>query len=246
MKPSEHPHLSAVRAALEQKAALSFTYSRADGQVSSHNAVYPTEIFAGRKHTYFKARCYFTRDVRSFRVDRIKSLRSTLKQGPLPRGRPVVIVALLLATLGAYPIWTLTGGDPFGEWVRVTHVTDGDTIGVGRGWRYATVRLIGVDTPETVHPDKPVERYGYEASAFTETVLQGEKVHLDFEQRNLIDRYDRLLAYVFLMDGTHFNAELVRQGLARVVAYQPFRYYRDFKGYEREARRARKGMWSEK
>jgi micrococcal nuclease len=70
-------------------------------------------------------------------------------------------------------MWTFTGGDPRGEWVRVTTVTDGDTIGVGRGWRYHKVRLIGVDTPETVHPEKPVEPFGPEASDFTKKKLRG-------------------------------------------------------------------------
>lgn len=127
-----------------------------------------------------------------------------------------------------------------------THVTDGDTIGAGRGWRYEKVRLIGVDTPETVHPEKPVEKFGPEASDFTGRTLEGHKVHLQFEPRNEYDRYGRLLAYVFLMDGTLFNAELVKQGYARVIAPAPFRHYKEFKHYEQEARKAGLGMWGGK
>ena len=76
-------------------------------------------------------------------------------------------------------LWTLSGGDPNGEWVLVTEVVDGDTIYVGRGWRSTKVRLIGVDTPETVHPEKPVEFFGPEASEFTKRQLDGKKYVLN-------------------------------------------------------------------
>jgi micrococcal nuclease len=122
----------------------------------------------------------------------------------------------------------------------------GDTIGVGRGWRYHKVRLIGVDTPETVHPEKPIEAFGPEATAFTSQQLQGQRVHLAFEAHNLRDRYDRLLAYVFLSNGTLFNAELVKQGYARVRAPVAFQYYEEFKRYEREAQQAGMGLWQGK
>lgn len=125
----------------------------------------------------------------------------------------------------------------------MTSVTDGDTIGVGRGWRYQKVRLLGVDTPETVHPKKPVEPFGPEAADFTERKLGGQRVRLEFEPTNQYDRYDRLLAYVVLADGTLFNAELIKQGYARVTAPAPFRYYKEFQSYECEAREAGVGVW---
>jgi micrococcal nuclease len=156
----------------------------------------------------------------------------------------MVVVILLIPA--SYTIWTFSGGDPRGEWVLVTSVTDGDTIGVGRGWRYQKVRLIGVDTPETVHPEKPVEPLGPEASDFTERKLRGQRVRLEFEPANQYDRYDRLLAYVFLADGALFNAELIKQGYARVIAPSPFRHYEEFKHYEREAKTAGIGIWSSK
>jgi micrococcal nuclease len=158
----------------------------------------------------------------------------------------LIIVLLLLLLPAVFVTWTLTGGHPQGQWVRVTHVIDGDTIGVGRGWRYQQMRLIGVDTPETVHPEKPVEVFGLEAAAFTTRQLQSQWVHLEFEVGNLRDRYDRLLAYVFLADGTLFNAELIKHGYARVIAPVPFRYYEEFKRYEHEARQADVGRWHRK
>jgi len=130
--------------------------------------------------------------------------------------------------------------------VLVTHVTDGDTIGVGRGWRYEKVRFIGVDTPETVHPAKPVEFFGPEASEFTKRQLGGKKVHLEFEPSTQYGDYGRLLAYVFLSDGTFFNAVLVKQGYARVFGRDRFQYYKEFRRYEREARVAGVGLWAGK
>ena len=128
----------------------------------------------------------------------------------------------------------------------MTHVTDGDTIGVGRGWRYVKVRFIGVDTPETVHPEKPIEFFGPESSAFTKKQLLGKRVHLEFEATRQYGDYGRLLAYVFLSDGTFFNAELVKQGYASVFGRDRFQYYKEFRRYELEARKGGVGIWSGK
>ena len=79
-----------------------------------------------------------------------------------------------------------------------TRVVDGDTIILSNGER---VRLIGVDTPETKHPNKPVQYFGKEASAFTKRMVEGKEVTLEYGQQQR-DKYGRLLAYVYLMDGT--------------------------------------------
>ena len=102
----------------------------------------------------------------------------------------------------------------------VERVVDGDTIivqGVGR------VRLIGVDTPETVHPRRPVECFGKEASAFTKRLLHGQRVRLEYDQERT-DRYGRTLAYVYLSSGTFANAEIIRQGYGHAYTRFPFRY----------------------
>jgi len=106
-----------------------------------------------------------------------------------------------------------------GEWTKVTRVIDGDTIVIGSGKK---VRLIGVDTPETVHPNKPVEYFGKQASTFTKKMLTGKRIRLEFDQ-NKADKYGRLLGYVFLEDGTFFNAELIKQGYAYAYTKYPFR-----------------------
>jgi micrococcal nuclease len=127
--------------------------------------------------------------------------------------------------------------------VLVTDVVDGDTIHVQMAEGRTTVRLKCIDTPETVHPHKPVQPYGPEASAFTKESLTGKWVHLEFDSRDLIDRYGRTLAYVFLDEGTFFNEELVRLGLARTTHY-PCRYRHDVEVAEAEARRTCRGLWS--
>lgn len=160
------------------------------------------------------------------------------------RTKSIAILIVIPADMIGMAAWTISGGTPYGDKVLVTHVTDGDTIDIGRGWRYTRLRLIGVDTPETKHPDKPIEFYGPEASAFTKQSLEWKRVHIELDTENEFDVYGRMLGYVFLPDGSLFNAELVKKGYARVIAPVPFRYYTEFKQYEREARAKRIGIWS--
>ena len=157
--------------------------------------------------------------------------------------RLLFVIILFALVISGEVLWTFSGGDPRGEWVLVKDVVDGDTVHVGRGWRVRTVQLIGVDTPETVHPEKPVEFFGPEAWEFTKKQLEGKRVHLEFESSNYYDNYGRLLAYVILQDGTVFNAELIKQGYARVIAPSPFHRYEEFRSYEREARVKGLGLW---
>ena len=100
-------------------------------------------------------------------------------------------------------------------------VVDGDTVVVIVNGRKERVRLIGIDTPETKKPNTPVQCFGPEASAFTAALLpKGTALYLerDVEPR---DPYDRLLAYVYLADGTFVNLEIARQGYAHVLTIAP-------------------------
>jgi micrococcal nuclease len=131
--------------------------------------------------------------------------------------------------------------------VVVRHV-DGDTVYVSiprppKGVkRYESVRFIGVDTPETVHPQKTVECFGKEASEFTRRHLLNQSVFLAFDWQ-LRDRYDRLLAYIYLADGSCFNATLVREGYAHAYTRFSFRFLEQFRALEREAREGERGLW---
>lgn len=128
----------------------------------------------------------------------------------------------------------------------VSRVVDGDTFQIDAGGgRKETVRLIGVDTPETVKPGSPVEPYGTEASDFAKKLLTGQTVCLerDVEER---DRYGRLLAYAYLKDGTFVNELLLAEGYAQVLTVPPNVKYADhFQKVQREAREAKRGLWGE-
>ena len=126
----------------------------------------------------------------------------------------------------------------------VLKVVDGDTIKIDYKGKSETVRLIGVDTPETVHPNKPVEFFGKEASAFLKNLLKGESVYLRFgdEERG---KYGRLLAYVYRApDGLFVNLEIVRQGYGHAYVKFPFKHMEIFREYEKRARVVGKGLWT--
>ena len=118
------------------------------------------------------------------------------------------------------------------DWAKVERVVDGDTLLLTNG---EYVRLIGVDTPETKHPEKPVEYFGKEAYLFTKRMVEGKEVRLEYDQTRR-DRYNRILAYAYLMDGTFLNAEIIKQGYGFSYTKYSFKYMEEFRQYEREAR----------
>jgi endonuclease YncB( thermonuclease family) len=127
----------------------------------------------------------------------------------------------------------------------VVEVVDGDTLVVDIDGREETIRLIGVDTPETVHPTEPDECFGEQASHHTAALLPpGTELRLtrDVEAR---DRYDRLLAYVHRADdGLFVNLDLVQQGFADDYPFPPnTAYQRDFALAASRARAAGLGLW---
>lgn len=122
--------------------------------------------------------------------------------------------------------------------VRASRFIDGDTFGL-------SVRLIGVDAPETRHPRKAPEPLGKEASLFLRRVLAGKTLRLEFDEETM-DRYGRLLAYVYLPDGTLLNALLVCEGYARASPRPPnLKYAPLLRQLEEEAREAKRGLWRE-
>lgn len=126
---------------------------------------------------------------------------------------------------------------------RVVDVVDGDTIEVEIGGQIFTVRYIGIDTPETVRPSQPVEWMGPEASEANRQLVEGQIVYLE-QDVSETDQYGRLLRYVFLVDGTFINDELMRQGYAQVSTYPPdVRYQELFLQTQQEAREAARGLW---
>jgi len=124
----------------------------------------------------------------------------------------------------------------------VLRAVDGDTIEARVEGRVEDIRYIGVDTPETVDPEEPVQCFGHRAAAFNRHLVEHRRVRLVFglERR---DVYGRLLAYAYI--GHRFvNGELLRRGLARKLAIAPnTRYQATFAHFERAAARAGRGLW---
>jgi endonuclease YncB( thermonuclease family) len=123
---------------------------------------------------------------------------------------------------------------------RVERVIDGDTLVIsGLG----TIRLIGVDTPETVDPRQPVQAFGADGKAFLTGLVTGQVVRVEYDQP-LKDRYQRTLAYLYLPDGRMVNREIVRLGYGHAYTEFPFKYLEDFRAAEREARTGNRGVWA--
>jgi len=163
--------------------------------------------------------------------------------------RPTTRLAVLLAT----PLTLLTGcghsptPTTSPDRAIVVEVVDGDTVRLQLGDTREDVRLIGIDTPETKHPTKPVECFGPEASAFLTRLLPigtALRVERDIEGR---DSYRRLLLYLFLptSDGERFvNLELVARGFATPLSIEPnTRYQRHFVAAAFDAQQHSRGLW---
>jgi micrococcal nuclease len=157
-------------------------------------------------------------------------------------GSVVLLLAVAVILLRPWEDHGAVDSGPRSAAAYVTRVVDGDTVEARIGGEAEDVRLIGVDTPETVKPGAPVECFGPQASGFTHRVLEHRQVRLVFgvERR---DVYGRLLAYVYI--GHRFvNAELVQRGLARTLSIAPnTRFQARFKGLELTAARAGRGLW---
>ena len=139
--------------------------------------------------------------------------------------------------------------------IVVKRVVDGDTLVLASGER---VRLIGIDTPEIHESDKlyrdskrsqqsvagikEMGRYSYQ---FTKDLVEGKTVSLEFDVERQ-DKYERLLAYVYLKDGTFVNAEIIKQGYASLMTYPPNVKYADlFLKLYQEARENKRGLWKD-
>lgn len=138
---------------------------------------------------------------------------------------------------------------------RVVKVVDGDTISVSISGKVHKIRMVGVDTPETVHPKKPVQYYGKEASNYTKSQLTGKTVYLQKDVRDT-DKYGRLLRYVWIQRPSSnnpsknevismmYNAQLVKNGYGHVYTYPPdVKYIPIFRELESLARKNNIGLW---
>jgi endonuclease YncB( thermonuclease family) len=169
--------------------------------------------------------------------------------GVIIDGSTLVPLRFVGEALGATVGWegnsrTITISSATKTKTTVSSVVDGDTLKIDWNGKTESIRLIGVDTPETVHPNKPVQEYGKEASDFTKNALTGATIYveLDVEER---DRYGRLLGYVYTEDGAMFNARLVAEGYGQVATFPPnVRWVSLFQALQTDARENSRGLWS--
>jgi micrococcal nuclease len=158
------------------------------------------------------------------------------------------IIILILGAVGTFLVSNITGIQTIGQDTKETaycsKVVDGDTIVVKIGLDEYKVRYIGIDTPETVDPNRPVGYFGKEASQKNTELVLGRDVRLEKDVSDT-DKYGRLLRYVYVGD-VMINKELLRLGYAKVATYPPdVKYVTVFLNAEREARDNGRGLWSE-
>ena len=187
----------------------------------------------------------------------VDSLYDLLKMNP-KQAIIILIIAGIAYLFGGDSVLDFSGNDGGGgqDFVQgvIVRAVDGDTAVVKVDGQERRVRFLGVDTPETVHPNKPVQFYGKEASNYTKENLNGKRVWLEYDQ-NPQDRYGRHLAYIWLKNPATineasirenmFNAKLLLGGYAKVMIIRPNkRYESEFKKFESEARQAKAGLWA--
>lgn len=160
-----------------------------------------------------------------------------------------LVIAILLLVAGQYG-WPgkakqeATVSEP--GLYAINHYIDGDTIAINMNGQVESVRFIGIDTPETHKPNTPVQCYGAAAAAHTKTMIEraGGKVRLVADKLSTNrDRYDRLLRYVYLPDGTNLNLLNIQQGYAFYYPYFPFSKSAEFAAAEQQAIAKHLGLW---
>lgn len=153
----------------------------------------------------------------------------------------IAIIVLVFQFINGDGPFKKNGSNDENEFL-VTRVVDGDTIVIDHNGKDEKVRLIGVDTPETVKPNTPVQPYGKEASDFTKKHLTNQYVRLEYD-REKEDRYGRTLAYVWLGDEM-FNVILAKEGLAKAKFYPPNDKYRiRINQAQKEAQKQQLNIW---
>lgn len=161
-----------------------------------------------------------------------------------------IVIAVVLLILQKYGL--IPGGETATTTVqnntpglyKVVKFDDGDTIAVDMQGKTETIRFIGVDTPETHDPRKPVQCYGKTASAFTKKLIGDSPVRLEADPLSgNRDRYDRLLRYIYLPNGTLVNEALVTGGYAFAITGFPHTKMPDFVRDESAAKAEKRGLW---
>lgn len=173
-------------------------------------------------------------------------------------GRRIRIAALLVAVgvaLVAADRFGVFGRRPVGDFAkyhnktfRVARVIDGDTLDVDipdEKYPHTRIRFWGVDTPETVKPNTPVQHFGPEASAFTKNACTGKSVRLELVDGKTRGKRGRVLAYVYLEDGRMLNRLLVAEGFAYADPRFDHAFKKEFRNLQKQAMQKGAGLWKD-
>jgi micrococcal nuclease len=158
----------------------------------------------------------------------------------------LIIIGLLLFFVAALVSIRETQNNQPKDTYSVKKVIDGDTIEIERYGKAEKVRMIGIDTPETLDPRKPVQCFGKEASDKSKDLLSGGRVRLEFDPIvGQKDKYNRLLAYVW-SNNELVNLKLIKEGYANEYTYrsQSYKYQNEFKNAQIVAKESSIGLWS--
>lgn len=180
---------------------------------------------------------------------------SHIRPDILGRSRVIFILGVLVLItaymfeappFGVMNLKIVTPQNEIGTYYRVNRVTDGDTIHIDMDGKDEVVRLIGINTPETVDPRRPVQCFGKEANERMEDIVGGKIVRLEYDDtQDTRDSYGRILAYVFLEDGEMVNRKMIAEGYAYEYTYMtPYRYRAEFRQLQTLARSSERGLWA--
>lgn len=161
----------------------------------------------------------------------------------------VLFIVALLIIVATQSGWLKNGGQTLQQnqpgLYSINHFIDGDTIAVNMNGSVETIRMIGVDTPETHKPNTPVQCYGADAANFTKSLIGNSSVRLQADPLDTNrDRYGRLLRYVYLPDGRMVETELISNGYGFAYTLFPFQKKAEFVADMQAAQTAKKGLWA--
>jgi micrococcal nuclease len=161
-------------------------------------------------------------------------------------GMNTSIRTLLVALFVALPADRLHASDePDAPHAKIVRIVDGDTVKMLLDGRQVTARIIGIDAPESVHPRKPVERFGKEAAGHLRQLADGQIVTVERQPGSKQDRYGRELVYLRLADGRDIGLTMIHDGYAFAYTKYPFARKEDYRQAEREARETQTGLWGD-
>jgi micrococcal nuclease len=176
------------------------------------------------------------------KISDIKNFQKSFKKSPL------LVIVFVILLIGYYFGSSTQSVNISSDGYLVDKVIDGDTIEVVKDNKKMTIRYIGVNTPETVKPNSPVECFGKEASNFNKSLVENKEVFLESDVGDT-DKYGRFLRYVYIKDGENkimINKILLSEGYANIMTIQPnVKYQEEFKSIEKKAMSEQKGLWDQ-